>query len=246
MKKATRHLAIMGLLVGGCAQEADEPAPDFTVGQGRAPGAATAYASGPYGIGVGSTIADIGFVGFGNPSITSDPEDAGSVRLGDFYNPTGYDEDGGELFPEDSAFGDYVEKPLALLVITSASWCGPCRNEAQGILPVNHEEYRPLGGEYLLALQQGWTGAPATMVDVEEWATDFSLDYPAVSDPQTKLFQYTGVGAFPGIMLLRTTDMKIVAINIGALTPTYPEAIAMWDNFEKILAGDPVLPEDFD
>jgi hypothetical protein len=104
-------------------------------------------------------------------------------------------------------------------------------------------------GEFVLALQEGQVGyfsgsaRPAEMEDVLDWSGQFALDYPAVADPHYKLFQYTGQGAFPGILLVRTRDMKIINIHVGGL---YSAADDVWADFQDVLNDNPVLPADFD
>lgn len=255
-----RHFAFLGLLAVGSwsctSQEADEYAAEFPLNSGRAPGGGggggvvgVAYAPGPYGIGLGSTIADLPFLGYGDPQLMMDeygtsPWDdyATQIRLSDFYNPTGE-----EVYPEGSPMGEGNDKPLVVLVVTSATWCGPCRFEAAGILPEKHGEYYP-DGEFLLALQEGPTpGVPATLADVQNWAMTFDLDYPAVADPPSRVFQYTGVGAYPGMLMIRTKDMKIVRTRIGMVDcavigdpVSRADCFEVWDTFEDVMAGNDI------
>jgi len=229
-------IGVMALLVGCTEQLSDTYAPEFE-GSGRARPALD-YAAGPYGFEVGSTIADLGFVGFPNPDIAAEDDDVREMRLSDFYNPLGI-----EVFAENSPYGAQP-KPTALLIDLCTVWCGPCNTQASGIFVEKRALYRPLGGEIFLALSQGDVGDPATIEDLREWTEQYPIDWPSAIDPTETMFQYATQAAYPNITLVRTKDMKIIAKHVGGLFGTSPEVAAFWDTFEAILADEPVLPED--
>src|SRR5215212_6297686 len=77
------------------------------------------YPPGPYGIEKGSVIDNYEFPGFPNPVRL--PKVLTTIRLSDFYNPTG---DG--VYPAGSPQAEGQPKPRALLIVMSTVWCGPC------------------------------------------------------------------------------------------------------------------------
>jgi hypothetical protein len=223
--------AASGLL--GCAGE-DEAAPPFPEGGGQVAADAAAFPAGPYGISIGSTIANYKFIGFANAMVLSNQMQ--EIKLSDFYNPTGT-----EMFSADSPYGANTAKPKALLIDVSSVWCGPCNYEAANVLPGKYAQYNPMGGEFLLQLADGPTpGKAADSSHLYDWTSSYNVDYPAAIDPTYKLGALFEADAFPANMIIRTSDMKIVEVIAGA-----PEAnSSFWTIFEDVLAGRPVLPSD--
>ena len=183
------------------------------------------YPAAPYGIEKGSVIENYGFPGFVNPA--EQPKEIKTIRLSDFYNPTG-----DETFPAGGAFPEGQPKPKAMLIVMSAVWCGPCQLEAAKTLPDKHEEFAP-AGEFLLVLADSETaGVPADDSDLAGWTNKYPTDFPAVIDPDYELGQQFPASAYPANMILDTTTMTIVEKITGAA----PEEGAFWDTFAS-LAG---------
>ena len=210
------------LALVGCSSEAhtdEKPPPvadDGIANDGN-------YAPGPYGVVQGKTIANYEFLGFVNP--LADSSTLQTIKLGDFYNPTG-----SEVFPEGSLYGAGKPKPKALLINVSAVWCGPCQYEADEILPVEYAKYKPLGGEFLLELADGPTpGTAALEKHLSAWTNKYDVDYPSTIDPQYQLGALFEAAAYPGNMIVRTKTMAIVAIVSGA-----PDQV-FWGEFEGLL-----------
>jgi hypothetical protein len=224
-------LVAAGGLVG-CAE--DEAAPPFPEGSGQAAPDAAAYPGGPYGISIGSTVANYKFIGFANAAVLNNQMQ--EIKLSDFYNPTGAD-----LYPEGSPYGAGQAKPKALLIDVASVWCGPCNYEAANVLPGLHQQYKPMGGEFLLQLADGPTpGEPAEPTHLSNWTNKYDVDYPAAIDPTYKLGALFEADAFPANMIIRTKDMKIVEVIAGA-----PEVgSSFWNTYEKVLQDQPVLPGD--
>ncbi len=80
-------LLVLGSI--GCGSSTDVTVPSFTKGQGQTPQTGEAYPEAPYGINVGSVVANYHFVGFVN-SVTDLPAmNMQEIALSDFYNPDG-------------------------------------------------------------------------------------------------------------------------------------------------------------
>jgi hypothetical protein len=216
--------AALGLV--GCAEEEIPLFPQGT-GQAKSGSATVVYPDGPYGISKESRAENFEFVGF--PNAMADTSGARIIQLSDFYNPTGAD-----VFPEGSPYGAGEPKPRALLIVVSSVWCGPCQYEASEVLPGLYAKYRPIGGEFLLALADGPTpGVPAEMKHLYNWTQKYDVDYPAVIDPASKLGALFEADAFPANIIVRTTDMTIIDVISGAPPINSP----FWATYAKVAKG---------
>lgn len=213
----------------GCADDGDQT-PGFTPKTGQTPRGTeqVAYPAGPYGIAVGSTVPNYEFAGFVNAMESTASMQA--ISLADFYNPSGSD-----VYSETSQYGAGKPKPKALLVILSAGWCEPCKQEAATVLPGKYADLHPQGGEFLLTLADGAQyGVTAVGKDLYNWTMKFDVSYPAVIDPASQMSAITSQDAFPANVMIRTKDMKIMRSFTSA-----PDA-SDWAYFQKII--DDVLP----
>lgn len=206
-------LAIASLSLGavGCDgdTEAGTEAPPFPEGQGQDPAQGVEYAPGPYGIEVGSTIANYKFVGFPDPA--ADKKTAYEIALSEFYNPTG---DG--VYGENSPLGAGNPKPKAILISVASVWCGPCQYENESVLPGEYTHYKPLGVEFLLNLADGpEPGIPAKLNHLKSWTTNYDTKWPAVVDPSYKLSALFTQDAFPANFIVDTKTMKILSAIAG-------------------------------
>ncbi len=220
-------VATLGLV--GCAGEEDPiPAPPFPDGTGQPAANAAQYPAGPYGISPGRVIANYQFVGYANAAEHNDTMQP--IQLADFYNPSGE-----EVFPEGSPYGAGEPKPKVLLIDVSSVWCGPCKVEAESVLPRLYEQYQPLGGEFLVQLADGRNpGEPAVPRDLYRWTTQYDVQYPSAIDPSYKLGALFQADAFPANMLVKTKDMTIVEVVSGVPA----EDSRFWRTFERIMNGE--------
>ena len=196
------------------------------------------YPPGPYGTSRGSIVAGYQFMGFPNALTQSDFTHA--IRLADFYNPhaddpgyapAGPDEDD-RLFPTGSLYGSRAPKPRALSITISSGWCGACRKEAKMVLPARHLIYKPLGGEFLVQLNDGPTpGHAAVQQDLVDWTTQFQVDFPATIDPHRQLDALFVANAYPTNIILDTRSMRIVEVVAGVPNEAY------WNLFRQTLLG---------
>ncbi len=165
------------------------------------------YPAGPYGYVQGSVIENIKFIGKEDP--------AGPTGMATY--------DGLALKPVSLA--DYHTDSTVKYVVMSgvAGWCGPC-NDEQKTVPDLQTTYQPKGFRFFEAMIQGYnekTGAPANETDLDHWATNHGLHVGIGLDPEDKIHQYADIAAFPLNMVVRTSDMQIVHMQVGEedLTP---------------------------
>lgn len=228
--------AAVAALCVGCIGT-DEEAPDFEAGQGEnlPLDAATEYPAGPYGFNEGSIIPNMEFLGY--PDFVADPASLRITQLSDFYNPTS-----AEVYPEALQwYGWGQPKPKAVVMLISSVWCGPCRQEAQNVLPNEYAHFKPMGGQFLAVLIDGQDpGTPATVDELTAWATAYQPSYAMTMDPSNEVMAFYEP-AFPGNLIIRTSDMKIIRRVAGV-----PNAL-FWNTFTQVLNGtyqDPQEPLD--
>lgn len=230
-------LSASSLTLGaGCIEyvEEDKDAPAFAPesGQTEIPGQAE-YAPGPYGFTKGKIFPNFTAVGFAN--FMADPNLA-YVSMGDFYNPTGSD-----VYPEGSPYGAGQPKPKALLMVMSAAWCGPCKQEASTVLPAEFAKFQPMGGHFFALLVEAVNGDPADYGTITNWASQFDVNYTIAADTTeqawgvmvSSILEEGDQPGFPGNMIVRTSDMKIIEVVSGAPPPGHP----FWGLYESLLDG---------
>jgi hypothetical protein len=195
-----------------------------------------AYPVGPYGTTKGTIVAQYQFVGYQNAQTQHSSTQA--IQLADFYNPhvndSGYapadPSQDDRLFPAGSLYGSSAPKPRALSITISSGWCGPCRNEAKTVIPAKRLQYKPMGGEFLVQLNDGtMQGHSATQQDLLNWTTQFHVDYPATIDPSRQLDALFVQHAYPTNIILDTRSMDIVEVVAGVPGDAY------WTKFENTL-----------
>lgn len=223
---ACMSLGALALVAGGCSGSATPP-PPFSDTTGETKSAAAAYPAGPYGLNVGSVIANFQFQGF--PNAMGSTAALAPIALADFYNPHGKDasyqpaspDEDDRVFPASSGYAMAGKpKPTVLLVDIASVWCGPCNQEAQELLPFKHDLYAACGGEFMLNLHDSQTpGLTATQTNLKNWTKLYKVDYPAVLDPEFRLDPLFQADAFPNNFIIDTTTMKIVHVVAGEVIP---------------------------
>lgn len=169
------------------------------------------YPEGPYGTSVGAVIANMDFNGYARPADGLGESKQITIQLADFYNPEG---DG--VYPEGSPYGAGTPLPLGVMLNVGAGWCGPCKDEAQNLLPGEYAKFHPQGMELLAIIAEGQVqGVPATFDDLHLWIQAFGVDYPVAIDPAGNAGTLFDASAFPGNLIIDTRDMSIIEVVSG-------------------------------
>lgn len=228
---------LLASAVAGCSDDRLESS--SPTGEANQPASGpTDYPAGPYGTSKGSVVARYQFKGFQSPHVESGSMQA--IQLADFYNP--HADDPGyapadptqddRLFPEGSLYGSRAPKPKALSISVSSVWCGACQKEAKLVLPGKHLLYKPLGGEFLVQLNDGPApGHAASQQDLLGWTTKFQVNFPATIDPSRQLDALFVMAAYPTNIILDTRTMRIVEVVPGVPNEAY------WNLFRDTLLG---------
>jgi hypothetical protein len=223
--------------VAACAD--DRPESSSPTGETNQPASVPMdYPPGPYGTSKGSVVARYQFKGFQNPRVESGSMQP--IQLADFYNP--HADDPGyapsdatqddRLFPSGSLYGSNAPKPRALSISVSSVWCGACQKEAKLVLPGKHLFYKPLGGEFMVQLNDGPApGHAASQQDLLGWTTKFQVNFPATLDPSRQLDALFVTSAYPTNIILDTRTMRIVEVVPGVPNEAY------WNLFRDTLLG---------
>lgn len=247
--------AFVSALAIGCedprvekSSNGDIVAPPFPAGQGQSKTPQKPYQPGPYGINKGATIQNFKFSGFHLPGTNASTLEP--LELADFWNP-----EGNAVYPEGHPFAG-KPMPKALMIDVSAVWCSPCQFESRYILPREHLEFSPRGGEFLLVLGDGGDpGTPPVAQELQNWVTRYKLLFPSVIDPTQKLGALFDQDAFPVNMVIDLKTMKIVEVIAGvpqkcdtSKTPWTNNGgggYEFWQAFESLLDRATTCGEDF-
>lgn len=159
------------------------------------------YPAGPYGTGLGATLADYSFLGWHDPIAAGyDQTQLEEVSLSEYYDPDG-------------------TKGIKLLWINaSAVWCSVCRTEMKDIKSSGvRAEFAPKGVQMLVTLFEDKNSGPATPLDLHNWgsASAHQIDFPLVLDPGFKLGAFFTSDATPLNMLVDARTMKVVDATMG-------------------------------
>jgi hypothetical protein len=150
------------------------------------------YPAGPYGYNVGSTIADLGFVGRADTSLK------GSASI--------------ETYPVGNIhLSDFRDNFKVLIINAGAGWCPNCMNEQPDLVSYYESENAttPTVG-VLEVIVQDANDNPATMATADGWAKTYGVTFDIGVDPTGVLSPYYNIDAFPMNMVVRLSDMSIV------------------------------------
>jgi hypothetical protein len=155
------------------------------------------YPCGPYGYGAGAVTANLTLSGRhdanGNGSVLDDP--IAPIRFSDYYSDT---------------------QLRALVISFAADWCEPCKTE-QSLLKMVYGQDHSKGVALLEVVLQDQGGAPTTSMTVPDaWAQTYQLPFDVAYDPMQALMPYYTSTSFPQQMIVRTHDMTITWVNVGA------------------------------
>ncbi len=167
------------------------------------------YAAGPYGFGVGSTIANLSFLGWRSPEQSQyNPANLVVISLSDFYNPNGA-----------------PDRPRIIWLNASAVWCTVCRAEYRQMGNTDtYGVFHPKGVEMLGVLFQDNNYKPAKPDDLVRWGgpSGFAVPFPLALDPGFKLGPYFDSDATPMNMLIDASNMQILKVTMG-FDSTHPD-----------------------
>jgi len=160
------------------------------------------YPSGPYGLQVGAVIENLTFQGKrdANRDGSLVNEQLGPIELADYYRH-------GQT------------KTRVLLLTACAAWCGPCNAEAPQLVTMynNYATSAPGSVEFLDALTEKVNHQPPDEQSLNSWANKFHVPYAMATDPSgVKLLRYSTEKAYPLHIVVRTKDMTIAKIVVGA------------------------------
>jgi thiol-disulfide isomerase/thioredoxin len=165
-----------------------------------APGyVAKPYPEGPYGTSKADRIANLKFVGWGNPKLSDyDTAQAGTLELADYYDPDG-------------------AKGLELILVNAvAYWCGVCQQEYRDMAEsARYNTLKARGVEMLGILFEDVNAEPAAFKDLSNWARAFKVEFPFVLDPGFKTGVYFDQSATPMNMVIDARSMRIVDVYTG-------------------------------
>jgi thiol-disulfide isomerase/thioredoxin len=107
-----------------------------------------------------------------------------------------------------------------ILLDISAEWCAPCQELAT---EVDHtwKDYEDQGFMYLTILAEDNASQIPNQEVLEQWATDFEITAPVLSDSEGYRSKLVPTGAYPRLMLIDRT-MKVSVDNV---TPANDENI---------------------
>lgn len=152
------------------------------------------YPCGPYGLTVGSTIANLTIVA------QRDSNASGSV-LDDPAQPV--------------TLAAYRAEPqrAALAIIIGTESCVPCQNEQPELVAL-HARY---GGRvaFLEAIVEDSRGAPADQQVIDAWVARFGVPFDMTADPTGALAPYYPATSFPSALAIRLATMEISYLVVG-------------------------------
>lgn len=131
--------------------------------------------------------------------------------------PTGLEEEGfseGEV-PPDMRLMDQNGQEVSLwqfygsvvVIDVSTMWCGPCKELAAGVDETWHD-YKDQGFMYLTLLPEDNLAQVPDQADLEEWATDYGITAPVLSDAEGYSYIIEPNGRYPTVVVL-DRDLKV-------------------------------------
>ncbi len=162
------------------------------------------YPAGPYGIVVGSIVANHTWKGYVDSTADTDEdpfnEPVRDISLADFY------------VKHDPA-------SRLLVIDQSAGWCVPCQDEAVK-MPAAAHMWQPKGIRFLTLMWETVDGNPGTTDYAKVWGNQFHLITPTAADPEDLCkFGFDGI---PSFVVVDTQTMKIVHAGYDGLDELVP------------------------
>ena len=203
--RALTTLGFAAIVAAGCSSNPETVTDPYAGGPGlEAPQSSTAnYPAGPYGVRVGSTLADASFFGYASAS----DQTLKLVSFHDYYDPDG-------------------SKGIKLIYFSAgAIWCPPCNSEAADLANAKDggvggaaQLTAKLGVQFLQNLTQGASrdsSYAANEKDLQSWLKSHPLPFPVFLDPTRKLQIYFDANGIPFGMIIDPRTMKILRTTDG-------------------------------
>lgn len=203
MLRTTSLAALLLTLAIGCAsKDGTQAAADTgTPEEDTAPAEDTApwnvYPEGPYGLNKDNIFPNAKLSGYRDG--VDGTREWTEMSMQDYYDPTG-------------ERGVY-----AILVVVSAEWCGPCKEEAKDLPGFYTNIYKPRGAKFLTSMIEDKAGKPATQAVVDRWLTAYKANFDIAADPEglVMLPKSDPKWSIPRNYIINPRDMKIARVNSG-------------------------------
>jgi thiol-disulfide isomerase/thioredoxin len=120
----------------------------------------------------------------------------------------------GDMVPMWQFYGQVI------LLDISAEWCAPCQELAEG---VDHTwlEFKDQGFMYLTLLTEDNNSASPGQDVLQEWANEYEITAPVLSDTEGYKMQLVPNGAYPRVMLID----RNMTIQVDTINPATEEVI---------------------
>jgi len=205
------------------------------------------------GIGVGNTFPNIALAGGAllnfAPTVTLDcsPKDACTTNSPNFAPSFTYQDLYFAGKPAGQVNTDVARQNITgqafryAFVDISAIWCIHCNQEAATLPSQYVAKWLEQGGiVFSILVQDSGGAAPATDTGLFTWIRQYQLNYPISIDSQENMLTTATIKAWPGNVIVRLHDMKVIESVLGA-------GDSFYDDFTKHLTdcqNDPTIPND--
>lgn len=198
------RLALLGFATVfslACASKNDTPTvtADTGVAEDTAPVEDTApwntYPEGPYGLTKGAVFPPLVLKGYAGGFEAKSRGEWTDIKVADLYDPTG------------------ERKINAVLIIVSAEWCPPCREEAKDLPGFYTNLYQPRGARFLTTMTQNSKKAPADQATLDRWVTTFKPNFDIAIDPDSE--SIPEASPIPRNYIINPRNMVIYRVNEG-------------------------------
>jgi thiol-disulfide isomerase/thioredoxin len=194
MRLGCLSILIVPLLLAACTPTETTP--------NRAPPTSGDYPPGPYGYGMGTTMANLNFIGKQSPT------------------PTDYS----TLPMQPITMADVRKDAKLILIDGAARWCTPC-NYDQPEMVTLEANYASKGVAIMEVVVEGSYGVAATDNDINRWALQHALSGIITIDPGYELAKYADVTAFPLYIVVRADTMRVEYLQTGSLSSSPIEPV---------------------
>ncbi len=123
----------------------------------------------------------------------------------------------------------------------SGAWCPHCQDEANTLPKDYVAKWLGEGGiVFSILVQNATETGPATTDTLFNWISYYQINYPMSIDTQSNLVFATGLKAWPGNIIIRLHDMKVIESVLGATDQFYQD----FSTALTVCENDSTLPND--